>query len=37
MFPSTKLYGIFIVALFMIYEKAVKISMKFNESSLSYE
>ena len=36
MFPSTKLYEIFIVALFIIYEKAVKISNKFNESFLSY-
>ena len=36
MFPSTKFYEIFIVALFMIYYKAVKISNKFNESFLSY-
>ena len=35
MFPSTKLYEIFIVGSFMIYKKASKISKKFNERFLS--
>ena len=36
MFSSTKLYEIFIVALLLIYYKAVKISKKFIENFLSY-